>query len=74
MEKATRIIKKTMPDGRIEYTIQKRHFIFFWLWVDARVNIFIDSNYRDTFATLEDAKKHLCFFNGTKVRKEVIDI
>lgn len=27
-----------MPDGRIEFTIQQRHFLFFWWWVDAWVN------------------------------------
>ena len=38
LQKKVRIIKRIMPDGRVEFTIQQRHFLFFWWWVDAWVN------------------------------------
>jgi hypothetical protein len=70
--KNTRIIKRTMPDGRIEFTIQQRHSIFFWWWVDAWVNK--DVSTTDTFSSLEEAQKKLCYFDGTKIKQEIITI
>lgn len=61
----TRIVKRTMPDGRIEYVIQQKHFLFFWWWVDSWMNKGVECN--DSFETLEMAQKNLCYFNGTKV-------
>lgn len=54
--KRVRIIESTMPDGKISFTIQQRHFIFFWWWVDAWMNC--DVSTVDTFSTLEEAKSH----------------
>lgn len=65
-----RIIERTMPDGRIEFTIQQRHFLFFWWWVDAWMNN--DVSTTDSFSTLEEAQKNLCYFDGTKCREEVV--
>lgn len=62
--KKARIVQRTMPNGRIEYVIKQRHFLFFWLWVDAWVNN--DVSIIDSFPTLEEAQKHLCYFDGTK--------
>jgi hypothetical protein len=70
--KKARIIKRTMPDGRVKFTIQQKHFLFFWWWVDARINDHILTI--DTFSTLEEAKKELCWFDGTKVKQEIINL
>ena len=59
-----------MPDGRVEFTIQQKHFLFFWWWVDAWVNN--DVSTTDSFSTLEEAQKNLCYFDGTKCREVVV--
>ena len=67
----SRIIKRTNVDGIVEFVIQQRHFIFFWWWVDAWVNN--DVATQDSFYTLEEAKNNLCYFNGSKVKEEIIN-
>ena len=59
-----------MPDGRIEFTIQERHFLFFWWWVDAWINH--DVSTIDSFPTLAEAQKNLCYFDGTPIKEKVI--
>ena len=69
--KKVRIIKVTDVDGRVEYTIQQKHFLFKWKWVNAWANSQFFS-YDDSYPTLEEAKKHLCYFNGSKSKIEVV--
>lgn len=67
-----RIVKRTGPDGSVQYTIQQRHFLLRWWWVDAWMN---SSSYTiDSFSTLEEAKKHLCYFDGTPIKEEIIKL
>lgn len=61
-----------MPDGRTEYVIQQPHFIFRWWWVDAWMNSSNGAACNDSFETLEEAKKHLCYFDGSKCRETVV--
>jgi hypothetical protein len=61
-----RIVEVTHPDGEVEYVIQQRHFLFRWQWVSAWVNSWAGAACQDTFSTLEEARKHLCFFDGTR--------
>ena len=68
----SRIIKRTNVDGIVEFVIQQRHFIFFWWWVDAWMNN--DVSTTDSFSTLEEAKKNLCYFDGSKVKEEIINL
>jgi hypothetical protein len=68
--KKVRIIERTFPDGRVEYTIQQRHFLYFWRWVDAWINN--DVSTRDTFSSLEEAQKNLCYLDGTKCIEKII--
>jgi hypothetical protein len=68
--KKVRIIKRTYPDKKITYVIQQRHFIFFWWWVDAWVNKGLSIT--DEFLTLEQAQQNLCYFDGTKIKEEII--
>jgi len=70
MAKKVRIVKKTYPDGSINYVIQQKHFLFFWWWVDAWMND--DVSTTDSFKTLEEAQNNLCYFDGTKTKIEVI--
>ena len=70
MGKNVRIIERKMPDGRIEYTIQQRHFLFRWWWVDAWMNCGVECT--DSFDTLEEAKKHLCYYDGSKCQERVV--
>lgn len=67
-----RIVKRTNVDGTVEFVIQQRHFLFRWWWVDAWMN---SSTWTiDSFPTLEEAKKSLCYFDGSKVKEEVINL
>lgn len=65
-----RIIETTLPNGGKSYTIQQRHFLFFWWWVPAWVNSI--PSIQDTFNSLEEANKNLCFFDGTKIKQKIV--
>ena len=67
-----RIIKRTNVDSRVEFVIQQRHFLFRWWWVDAWLNN--DAWTIDSFPTLEQAQNHLCYFDGSKGKEEVINL
>ena len=67
----TRIIKRTNPEGKIAYVIQQKHHLFRWLWVDASYNS-TSMWCTDSFATLEEAQRQLCWFDGTKWKEEVV--
>lgn len=67
-----RIIERTNPDGKIEYVIQQKHFLFRWWWVDAWVNSMAGAACLDSFHTYEEAKKNLCWFDGTQSRDKII--
>lgn len=66
----TRIIKRTNVDGTVNYVIQQKHFLFRWWWVDAWVNHGVSTI--DSFYTLEELEKHLCYFDGSKVKEEIM--
>ena len=70
--KKVRIVKRTNVDGVITYIIQQKHFIFRWWWVDAWVNNAVDT--KCEFSSLEEAKRQLCYFNGSKAVIEVQNI
>ena len=67
-----RIVKRTNVDGRVQFTIQQRHFLFRWWWVDAWMNRSVSTT--DTFSTLEEAQKNLCYFDGSKGKEEIINL
>lgn len=73
MGRKCRIIERTNVDGSINYIIQQKHFLFFWLWVDAWVNNSSGASCNDSFSSLDEAKKNLCFFDGKKVKERVIN-
>lgn len=66
-----RIVKRTDPTGNESFVIQQKHFLFRWLWVDAWVNSLAGAACRDCYPTLEAAKEHLPYFDGTPWIDEV---
>lgn len=56
-----RIIRRANVDGSIKFVIQQRHFIFRWIWVDAWINSMSGASCTDSFDTLSEAKKNLCY-------------
>lgn len=67
-----RIIERTAPDGRVEFVIQQPHFLFRWQWVDAWLNSSCGADCKDYFDSLEEAKKNLCYFDGTPCTEKVV--
>ena len=70
--KKVRIVEKTYPGGYVEYVIQQKHFLFRWWWVDAWMNRIDGASCQDYFSTLDEAKKHLCYFDGSKSTQRVV--
>lgn len=68
--KKARIIKRTNPIGEVEFVIQQRFFIFFWIWVDAWLNNGIDTVFE--FKTLNEAEDSLWKFDGSKYTEEIV--
>ena len=60
-----RIIKRTNVDGKVTYIIQQKHFLFKWLWIDTWYN---------HFGSIHEAKKHLCYYDGSKPIDEIIEL
>lgn len=67
-----RIIERTNVDGRVEYVIQQKHFLFGWTWVDAWINSPEGVYCRDSFSTIEEARKNICYFGGSKSTEKVV--
>ena len=72
MSNKVRIIKRTGVDGRIKYVIQQRHFLFRWWWVDAWVNSSSGASCNDSFDSMNEAKRNLCYFDSSKPVDEII--
>ena len=71
--KKARIIERTAPNGRKEYVIQQKHFLFRWCWVDAWENSLDGAYCTDTFSTLNEAEERLCWFDGTPWVDKVLE-
>ena len=67
-----RIIERTNVDGRKSYVIQQKHFLFRWWWVNAWINSSCGAACTDSFSTLEEAKKNLCYFDDSKCVERVV--
>ena len=67
-----RIIERTHVDGTKKFVIQQPHFLFWWWWVDAWIN---DGSAwcTDSFDTLAEAQKNLCYFDDTRQVEKVIE-
>ena len=68
----TRVIERTNVDGKKSWVIQQKHFLFRWWWVDAWVNSSSGASCQDSFSSLEEANKNLCYFDNTKVKEKVV--
>jgi len=69
--KKVRIVKRTNVDGTVEYVIQQTHFLFSW-WVDGWINSMCGAYCQDSFSTLEEAQRNLCYFDGSQSKDEVV--
>ena len=69
---SVRIIERTNPDGRVLFVIQQRHFLFRWWWVDAWINSSDGANCTDSFGSLDEAMKNLCYFDGTQYTERIV--
>jgi len=72
MKTKARIIERTCVDGKKVYVIQQKHFLFRWQWVDAWANSLEGASCQDYFFTLEEAKRNLCYFDGTKIKEKIV--
>lgn len=70
----SRIIERTNVDGTKTYVIQQKHFLFKWIWVDAWINSICGAACTDSFPTLKEAQKNICYFDGSKTIDRVIEI
>ena len=70
--KKVRIVKRTGVDGRVSYVIQQKQWAYLWSWQDAWLNSSCGASCKDYFDTLEEAKKNLCYFDGSKYKDEVV--
>lgn len=66
-----RIVQIIRPDGEVRYQIQQRHWLFRWIWVGVGCNS-CDTYVQDTYSSLKDAKKQLCWYDGTKSKVCVV--
>jgi len=71
-KKKHRIIRRTFPNGRVEYVIQQKHELFRWWWVDAWINSSAGACCTDSFDSLKEAQNNLCYFDGSKCIEEII--
>lgn len=67
-----RIIERTDVDGSVKYIIQQKHSLFKWWWVDAWTNSFCGAWCKDDFDSLEEAKRNLCYFDGSKCIEKIV--
>lgn len=58
--------------GTVQYVIQQRHWLCRWMWVDAWLNAWEGASCQDSFSTLEEARRKLCYFDGTKPEEVVV--
>ena len=65
-----RIIERENPDGRVHYVIQQKQFLFGWR--DAWLNSLSGADCIDYFDTLKEAKKNLCYFDGSECKEKVV--
>ena len=70
--KKVRIVKRTCPDGRIQYVIQQKHSLFGWWWVDAWINNWDGAACQDSFGSYDEAVKNLCYFDGSSCKETIV--
>ena len=70
--KKVRIIERKGPNGHSEFVIQQKHFLFRWLWVDAWINSSFGADCQVYFSTIEEAKKNICYFDGSECSEKVV--
>jgi hypothetical protein len=71
--KKTRIVeRKNFTNGFKTYTIQVKHGLFFWHWVDGWLESSAGAWCTDTFDTVGEAMLNIPAFGGSKYTTKVI--
>ena len=65
-----RIIKRICVDNRVCYVIQQKGWLLGWR--DAWLNSWCGASCTDSFSTLKEAEKNLCYFDDSICKEEVI--
>jgi len=65
-----RIIKRIYVDNRVCYVIQQKGWLLGWR--DAWLNSWCGASCTDSFSTLKEAEKNLCYFDDSICKEEVI--
>ena len=68
MARELRIVELIYPNGNKAYQIQKKHWLVKNKWISVDDGCAPYSTDTSTYLTLEEAKKHLCYFDGTKTK------
>jgi hypothetical protein len=63
-KRPTRIIEHTRPSGTQYYTVQFKRFGIWFTY---------DDEWTGSYTTLEDARKAICWCDGTKFTKRIIE-
>jgi len=64
--KTVRIVERKHVDGNVEYVIQVRNIWSLFSWHDAWLDSWAGAACRDTFPTLDEARKNICYFDNSK--------
>jgi hypothetical protein len=59
-----RIVQRTDPTGKITFEIQRNHWLFNWIWIDAWKGF--GPSFNSSFPTYEMALENLWQFDGSK--------
>ena len=68
----TRIIERVFC-GEKTYVIQQRSWAYLYQWCDAWCLSWDGALCRDSFPTLKEAQRNLCYFDGTRCVERVIE-
>ena len=72
--KKARIVERTNLNGNSQYYIQKRHWLFKFIWIDAKFSIAACgsvSKYKYKFDTLEHARKEIHKVTNPQIKKVI---
>jgi hypothetical protein len=66
-----RIVERSF-NGKTEFVIQQRHFLFRFWWVDAWINSDSGAVCQDSFSTYKEAMENLCYFDNSKGTNKIV--
>lgn len=73
MAATVRIVERTYLDGDVQWVIQRRGWLFRWVWSDVLL-AHNGKHLSPSYSSLEEAKKYLCYVDGTQDMDKVVYI